>query len=126
MGMNDNYDDVSREGLIDMLEESTEEIQQLRTRLKVLQSPMPCGHLARYAVNTDDGTQYCVKCDRNAQMIALENIADVLNKTADCIHLLREVKERVGGLRYDYYDDNLTSIGERIESALIALDKVNQ
>ena len=24
--------------------------------------PMPCGHLARYAVNVDEGTQYCVMC----------------------------------------------------------------
>ncbi len=114
--MNDNYDDVSREGLVDMLQESTEEIQQLRNFIRTrnavctwcgfmvvydsqdeqakqsaytqvnthalickkdprnidikaieanydaLQSSMPCGHLARYAVNVDEGTQYCVMC----------------------------------------------------------------
>ena len=51
-----NYNDVSREGLEDMLEEATEEIGILRKRMKefkqveanydALQSPMPCGHLA--------------------------------------------------------------------------------
>jgi len=24
---------------------------------------MPCGHLARYAVNGEDGTQYCCMCE---------------------------------------------------------------
>lgn len=27
-----------------------------------LNAPMPCGHLARYAVNGEDGTQYCCMC----------------------------------------------------------------
>lgn len=32
------------------------------TRLVELGMTMPCGHLARYAVNEEDGTQYCVMC----------------------------------------------------------------
>ena len=75
-----NYNDVSREGLEDMLEEATEEIGILRKRMKefkqveanydALQSPMPCGHLARYAVNGEDGTQYCCMCNSNALLDA--------------------------------------------------------
>jgi len=31
-------------------------------RLAELGMIMPCGHLARYAVNGEDGTQYCCMC----------------------------------------------------------------
>lgn len=31
-------------------------------RLVELGMTMPCGHLSRYAVNGEDGTQYCVMC----------------------------------------------------------------
>lgn len=111
-----SYEEISREGLVDMLEEATDKIKDLhnfiRTRNVVctwcgytvvydnnneeekqaardkvnahslvcekdprtielkqiefnydaLQSPMPCGHLARYAVNGEEGTQYCCMC----------------------------------------------------------------
>ena len=29
---------------------------------ELLNGKMPCGHLARYAVNGEDGTQYCSMC----------------------------------------------------------------
>lgn len=90
-----------------------------------LQTPMPCGHLARYAVNDKEGTQYCALCDRNAQMIALETVADVLNKTVTCMQLLREVDDRVPGLLFDHYDINSISLGVRINNAIIELDEAN-
>ena len=31
-------------------------------RLVELGMTMPCGHLARYAVNGEDGTQFCIYC----------------------------------------------------------------
>lgn len=31
--------------------------------LQALQTPMPCGHLARYAVSGEEGTQYCALCE---------------------------------------------------------------
>jgi len=98
-------------------------IKQVEANYNALQMLMPCGHLARYAVNGEDGTQYCCMCDRNAQMIVLENVTNVLNKTADCIILLREIDQRVEGLSFDYYDDNSVSMGERVETALKELDK---
>ena len=82
-----NYNDVSREGLEDMLEEATEEIGILRKRMKefkqveanydALQSPMPCGHLARYAVNGEDGTQYCCMCVLEADKQTIANLVMV-------------------------------------------------
>ncbi len=38
------------------------EIKLIEANYDALQSPMPCGHLARYAVNGEDGTQYCCMC----------------------------------------------------------------
>lgn len=42
------------------------EIQAVEANYDALQTPMPCGHLARYAVNGEEGTQYCVMCESNA------------------------------------------------------------
>ena len=48
---------------------AAQELLQLRNEHKFmseqidkLNAPMPCGHLARYAVNGEDGTQYCCMC----------------------------------------------------------------
>ena len=98
---------------------------EAQARLVDLGMTMPCGHLARYAVNGEDGTQYCCMCDRNAQMIVLEKTLDILDKTATCVQLLREVDDRVPGLLYDHYDENMVSLGVRINNAIIELDKVN-
>ncbi len=38
-------------------------MKQIEANYDALQSPMPCGHLARYAVNGEDGTQYCALCE---------------------------------------------------------------
>ena len=60
------------------------ELEALETNLKqveanydALQTPMPCGHLARYAVNEEEGTQYCVMC----HVSNLDGTIDVLHKT---------------------------------------------
>lgn len=102
-----------------------ERIDFMEKKIDELNTPMPCGHLARYAVNEKEGTQYCALCDRNAQMIVLETVADVLNKTVTCMQLLREVDDRVPGLLFDHYDVNSISLGVRINNAIIELDKAN-
>lgn len=38
------------------------DLKKIEANYDALQSPMPCGHLARYAVNAEGGTQYCVMC----------------------------------------------------------------
>ena len=37
-------------------------LKQIEANYDALQTPMPCGHLARYAVNGEEGTQYCCMC----------------------------------------------------------------
>ncbi len=39
-----------------------DDLKKIEANYDALQSPMPCGHLARYAVNADEGTQYCLSC----------------------------------------------------------------
>lgn len=36
---------------------------EAQARLVAFGQTMPCGHLARYAVNGEDGTQYCSLCE---------------------------------------------------------------
>ncbi len=40
---------------------------------------MPCGHLARYAVNVDEGTQYCLFCAADEMFDSLRNYKDYRN-----------------------------------------------
>lgn len=124
------YDDISREGLIDMLEESTEEIQILRKRYKefkqvkanydALQTPMPCGHLARYAVNGEEGTQYCSLCvlEADKQTIAnlvMVDVEETNNKCPFCqtrailtrVEQLLELTPEIG---YSFYDDVIAGL----------------
>ena len=35
----------------------------LSRELEALNAPMPCGHEARYAVNSDEGTAWCALCE---------------------------------------------------------------
>ena len=55
----------------------TESIQSNLANYNAMQTPMPCGHLARYAVNGEEGTQYCVMC----HVSNLDGTIDVLHKT---------------------------------------------
>ena len=58
-----NLDEVLREYIDDGGNTKVYEgaIDELHT-LTELNTPMPCGHLARYAVNDETGTQYCALC----------------------------------------------------------------
>lgn len=105
--------------------EKDEQFKFMSNQIDKLNTEMPCGHLARYAVNGEEGTQYCSLCDRIALFKTTETITEVLHCTVDCIQLLREVDSRVPGLVFDYYDENSVSLGERIEKALHELDKLN-
>lgn len=69
--------DVNDEFEMRDAEIAAQELLQLRNEHKFmseqidkLNAPMPCGHLARYAVNEEDGTQYCCMCDRNVLLDA--------------------------------------------------------
>lgn len=46
-------------------------------RLVELGMTMPCGHLARYAVNEEDGTQYCCMCVLEADKQTIANLVMV-------------------------------------------------
>lgn len=48
--------------LLNIKNEAQTQLKQVEANYDALQSPMPCGHLARYAVNGEDGTQYCCMC----------------------------------------------------------------
>lgn len=54
-----------------------EQLKQVEANYDALQTPMPCGHLARYAVNGEEGTQYCCMC----HVSNLDGTIDVLHKT---------------------------------------------
>lgn len=44
------------------LREANQMLRQAEANYDTLQTPMPCGHLARYATTNESGTQFCVWC----------------------------------------------------------------
>lgn len=44
--------------------------------IREMNTPMPCGHLARYAVNGDEGTQYCALCVLDATQLTIINLVN--------------------------------------------------
>lgn len=57
-----------------------EQIKFMSEQIDKLNAPMPCGHLARYAVNGEGGTQYCCMCDRNALFQTGKDSLKYINK----------------------------------------------
>ncbi len=70
-------DAVNAHALVCEKDPRTIQLKQVETNYDALQTPMPCGHLARYAVNGEEGTQYCVMC----HVSNLDGTIDVLHKT---------------------------------------------
>ena len=48
--------------LINEIESLKEERGDLLLQVNAYNTLMPCGHLARYVVTADEGTQYCLMC----------------------------------------------------------------
>lgn len=42
--------------------ELQERVEYMEAQIDALNTVMPCGHLARYAVTADEGTGYCLMC----------------------------------------------------------------
>jgi len=53
-----------------------DDLKKIEANYDALQSPMPCGHLARYAVNEEAGTQYCVMCVLEATQLTITNLVN--------------------------------------------------
>lgn len=62
--------------------DAIELIEKQGDALDALQTPMPCGHLARYATTNKNNTQYCVCCELETTqrtLIRLEQLEEVRN-----------------------------------------------
>ncbi len=53
-----------------------ERIDFMEKKIDELNTFMSCGHLARYAVNEKDGTQYCVMCVLEATQLTIINLVN--------------------------------------------------
>ena len=97
-----------------------ERVDFMEKKIDELNAPMPCGHLARYAVNEKEGTQYCVLCvlDATNQTIANLVMTDVEGADEKCpfcktravltrVEQLLELTPEVGSKHYDDVISNL-------------------
>lgn len=53
-----------------------DDLKKIEANYDALQSPMPCGHLARYAVNADEGTQYCALCELEEKQKTIDDLQE--------------------------------------------------
>lgn len=65
-------------GLHDKIQALESDIKAIEANYDALQSPMPCGHLARYAVNGEEGTQYCALCVLEADKQTIANLENFI------------------------------------------------
>lgn len=86
-------------GLHDKIAEIETEHKYMSEQIDKLNTPMPCGHLARYVVNGDEGTQYCLVCEANAANLRSEQTYADLREAHRC--LTQAVK-----FVYHYYGDD--------------------
>lgn len=109
------------------ISELKENIKAVEANYDALQSPMPCGHLARYAVNEEAGTQYCAICvlDATNQTIANLVMTDVEGTDEKCpfcktravltrVEQLLELTPEVGS---KHYDDVILNLINDVSSA---------
>ena len=82
----------------DLIEYASNELEVL----KALDEPMPCGHLVRYAVSSDEGTSYCALCE-----------LEELNERYD--NRLSDFDQRIKKME-DKFCDTSDSIADRRES----------
>ncbi len=52
------------------------DLKAIEANYDALQSPMPCGHLARYAVNEEAGTQYCALCELEEKQQTIDDLQE--------------------------------------------------
>jgi hypothetical protein len=63
-------------GLHDEIAQIKADRENAYKEIRDMNRPMPCGHLARYAVNEEDGTQYCVMCVLEATQLTIINLVN--------------------------------------------------
>ena len=108
-------------------DEYFKQLKQVEANYDALQSPMPCGHLARYAVNVDVGTQYCVMCvlDATNQTIAnlvLNDVEDTDEKCPFCrtraiLKRVEQLLDFVPEINSDHYDSVIANLSNDVTSA---------
>lgn len=81
------------------LEQLHRELAKATGQLITLEMKMACGHLARYAVNVDEGTQYCALCSNGTAYDELKNAALTVTKSFECY-----TAENKPESEYDEYD----------------------
>ena len=65
---------------------------------ELLNSKMPCGHLARYAANMENGTEYCVLC------LIADRTNDVIHESIERDDLIATIKNAFELLEDDHID----------------------
>lgn len=61
-------------GLHDKIAEIETEHKYMSEQIDKLNTPMLCGHLARYVVSADEGTHYCALCVLDATQLTIMNL----------------------------------------------------
>ena len=78
--------------------DAIELIEKQGDALEVLNTAMPCGHLGRYQMSTENGTQYCSLC------LIAERTNDVIHESIERDDLIATIRNAIT-LLDDYHID---------------------
>ena len=99
------------------LQEANKTLRRAEANYDALQSPMPCGHLARYAVNEKAGTQYCSLCVANvAQAISVNSCP--MCETRTHLHQMQNLLDGTPEINSVLYDDAIADLSNQISNVL--------
>ncbi len=125
----DDYEGVSREGLIDMLEEASERMAQAESRLDELEA---AGHICSYCgtrvgYSEDAVLEHIQSCDKRPE----KQIESMYKKRIDSlVETLEEIEERIDErmgewsiVAFDYLPENMEALYEIRQATRDAIAK---
>jgi hypothetical protein len=83
----DEYAENDMHNRASILKDAASAYTTLLNNHRKLNTPMPCGHLQRYAAPAEDGTQYCVVCALHKARKEIDGLWDVIEQKQVQEHL---------------------------------------
>lgn len=113
------------EAVKEAIAEAVENLKAVEANYDALQSPMPCGHLARYAVNEEAGTQYCSLCVLEATQLTITNLVNDDEPESSCpfcqtratLKRIEVMLDTTPEINSKHYDDVIANLINDVSSA---------
>lgn len=81
-----------------ILKDAADQFKFMVEQIDKINTEMPCGHLARYSANMENGTEYCVMC------LVVDRTNNVIHESIERDDLIATIKNAFELLEDDHID----------------------